>query len=166
MGVVTVKSAAISNRDATPTVLNLGAITGGEQIKALGVVAVGSADSATSKYVFCSVPSNAVVSSVKLSCPDIGTTMTIDIGLYKSTRDGGAVVDADFFTAAVNVHGGALSKSELLNGNIVTVANMEKRLWEHLGLSSDPGLSYDVCGTAAADTDAAGAVALEVHYSV
>lgn len=165
MGVVTTKSASITNRDAVPSVLSNAAITRGAQQKALGVVAAVSGDSIASKYLFCSVPSNAIVSSVTVSCPDIGTTGTMDLGLYKSTADGGAVVSVAFFQAAIDVHSGALAKSQVVNGNIITVANMEKRLWEHLGLSADPGLMYDVVGTLAAAQDASGAICVEVLFA-
>ena len=164
MAVVTRKSAAMTNRDATPRVLNDSAVVNGHKKVAKGVVSLTSGDSSTSTYLICSLPSSAIPLSVKVSCPDIGTTATMDIGLYKSTSDGGAVVDADFFKAAVDIHSGALSKSEIVNGNVVTVANMEKRIWEHLALSADSGLTYDVVGTLAADTDAAGAVFVEIEY--
>jgi hypothetical protein len=65
-------------------------------------------------------------SACAISAPDIGTTTTADVGLYKSTRDGGAVVDADFFKAAVVLNAGAIAKSEVVNGNVITLANSEK----------------------------------------
>lgn len=164
MAVVTRKSAAMTNRDATPRVLTDAELMNGRKKVAKGVVTLTSGDSATSKYLVCQLPSNAVVTSVKVSCPDIGTTGTADVGLYKSTLDGSAVVDADFFKAAVDIHSGALAKSEIVNGNVITVANMEKRIWEHLALTSDPGLVYDVVLTLAADTDAAGSIFVEIEY--
>jgi hypothetical protein len=165
MSVVTTKSAQITNRDATPAVPMSGALTRANLKRAMGLVTAVSGDSIASKYLFFQLPSNAIVSSVKVSCPDIGTTGTMDLGLYKTTAQGGAVVDADFFKAAIDVHSGALAKSEVVNGNVITVANMEKRLWEHLGLSSDPAIMYDVVGTLAAAQDAGGAILVEAEYS-
>jgi hypothetical protein len=165
MAVVTTKSAAITNRDAIPAVLNMGGITKGAIKQALGVVAIANGDSAASKYLVSSIPSNAIVRSVKVSAPDIGTTTAADIGLYKSTADGSAVVDADFFKAAVALNAGAITKSEVVNGNIITVANMEKRVWEHLGLTTDPSLVYDVVLTLTGAADAAGSVAVEIDYA-
>lgn len=165
MAVVTTKSAAITNRDAQPVVLNNAATTRAPLKKAIGVVAAASGDSIASKYLFCSVPSNAIVNSVLVSAPDIGTTGTMDLGLYKNTADGGAVVDADFFKAAIDTHSGAITKSEVMYGNVITVANSEQRLWQLLGLSSDPGLIYDVVGTLAAAQDGAGSIAVEVVYA-
>lgn len=164
MGVVTRKSAAITARDQNVRAITDAALLHARKKVVTAVVTLTSGDSATSKYLMAPIPSSARVLSVKVSCPDIGTTGTMDIGLYKSTLDGGAVVDADFFKAAVDIHSGAVNKSEIVNGNVITVANMEKRIWEHLGLTSDPGLMYDVVGTLAADTDAAGSVFVEIEY--
>lgn len=167
MAVVTTKSAAITNRDATVKVINSGRVTGAPLLRSAGLVAVASGDSIASKLIFCSVPSNAIVSDVKLTSADIGTTMTADIGIYKNTRDGGAVVDADFFGSAVSLSGGAIAKSSVVHESTVyPYTNIEKPLWEALGLSSDPGLIYDVVATLTAAADAAGTVLAEIEYTV
>lgn len=167
MGVVTVKSTQITNRDATPRVLSNSRVVRGDVHHARGVCAIANADSIASKYLFCTIPSNAVPVSVRVSCPDIGTTTAGDVGLYKTTGDGGAVVDVDFFASALSLSGGALSKSEIVNENtaVATPANGEKPIWELLGLTSDPGISYDVVLTLTAAADAAGSVLLEIDYT-
>lgn len=167
MPVVTTKSAAITNRDATPKVINNARVTGAPIIRAAGIVAVANGDSIASKYLFCSVPSNAIVSSVKVSCPDIGTTTAMDVGVYRSTADGGAVVDADHFASGVALNAGALNKSEVVNeSGVTTVDELEKPLWEALGLSADPALVYDIVGTLTGAADAAGSILLEVEYTI
>lgn len=166
MAVVTTKSAGITNRDSTPPALTNSAIAAARVNKMVGVAAIANGDSIASRYIFGSIPSSALVSSVRVSAPDIGTTTAADFGLYKTTKDGATVVDADFFKAAVVLNAGAITKSEIFNGNVITVANMEKRLWEHLGLSADPQISYDVCATLTAAADAAGSVACEVDYTI
>lgn len=162
----TIKSASITNRDAVPAVLSNGAITKGALLKATGVCALTSSNVTGDKMVFCSIPSNAVVSSVKVSCPAIGTTPTVNFGLSDTTANGAAAVSASYFKAADDIHTAALNKAEIVNGNVVTVANMEKRVWENLSLSSDPVKMYDVVGTLAANCDAAGSVCVEVYYSI
>ena len=164
MAVVTTKSAGITNRDATPAVLSNSSVVKAALQKAAGVVAIANGDSIGSKFIVCSIPSNAVISSCVISAPDIGTTTAADVGLYQTTANGSAVVDADFFKAAVSLNGGAITKSEIVNGNIVTVANMEKRLYEHLSLTSDPGITYDVVLTLTGAADAAGSAVVEVFY--
>lgn len=166
MPVVTTKSAAIANRDATPPVINTAAKTDAPLRVAKGLVAVANGDSIASKFIFCSVPSNAVVSAVLLTTADVGTTGAMDIGLYRSTKDGGAVVNASFFGSAVSISGGALARSDVTHESTVyPYTNRERPLWEALGLSSDPCVDYDVVGTLTAASDAAGALLLEVEFT-
>jgi len=165
MSVVTTKSAAITNRDASPSVLNNGAITKADLRKAIGVVSIASGDSVASKYIACSIPSNAVVSSALISSPDLGTTTAADFGLYQSTQAGGAAVSSQFFKAGVVLNAGPITKTECLLGNIITVATMEKRVWELLGLASDPGTHYDVVLTLSGAADGSGSVAVEIQYT-
>lgn len=165
MAVVTVKSSSITNRDATPKVLSNARQTRANEQHARDVVAIANGDSATSKYLVAQIPSNAVVSSVKESAPDIGTTTTFDVGLYRTTLDGGAVVDADFFKAAVVVNAGATSKVEVSQGNIITPANALQPLWQLLGLTADPNILYDIVLTLVGAADGAGSVLIEVDYT-
>ena len=166
MAVVTVKSKAITNRDSSPSVQNDAAYAKGRLEQFIGTCAVTSGDSTGSKYLMGSIPSNAIVGSVLVSAPDIGTTTTADIGLYKNTADGGAVVDADFFTAAFVLNAGAVKDSEAANGNIITLANSEKKVWELLGLTTDQCLVYDVVLTLVGAADGTGNVQLKVQYAV
>lgn len=166
--VVTVKSTQITNRDATPAVINNRTVQGGEVRHARGVCAIANGDDIGSKYIFCSVPAQALITSIRISSPDIGTTTIADIGLYRTTADGSAVVDADLFASALSLKDGALSKSEVLfESTTITLANSEKRLWQHIAaLTADPQCLYDVAATLTAAADAAGSVLLEVDYIV
>lgn len=166
MAVVTVKSTQITNRDATPRVINNSRITNGDVRHARDVATITSGDSATSKYIMFSVPSRAVPVSLRISSPDIGTTTTADLGLYRTTADGGAVVDADFFTAAKVLNAGALAKSESLNGNIISLTNSLKPIWELLALTTDPNIDYDVVMTLVGAADGTGLVLLELDYTL
>lgn len=168
MAVVTTKSAAITNRDATPKVLNMARTTGAPLLRSAGLVAVANGDSIGSKLIVCSIPSNAIVSDVKLTTADIGTTGTTDVGIYKNTADGGAVVDADFFGSAVSLSGGALAKSSVVHeaASAYLYTDMQEPLWQALGLTADPNLIYDVVLTLTAASDAAGTVLVEVEYTV
>lgn len=166
MAVVTTKSTQITNRDATPRVLNNGRVDGGRVHHARGVAAAANGDSVGSKLIFCSLPSNAVPVSARVTSPDIGTTTAANLGLYRTTADGGAVVDADFFASALSLSGGALTKSEaLFESGVVTIANGEKPLWELLGLTADPQVMYDVVATLTGAADAAGSILVEIDYT-
>lgn len=165
MAVVKVKSQQITNRDASPKVINDSAYAKGLVKKAIAEAVIGNGDSIGSKYLLFSIPSNAVVSSVKISSPDIGTTTTANVGLYKTTADGAAVVDADFFKASVSLKDGAILKSEVAFGNVMTYANCYKKIWQHLALAEDSKLMYDVVLTLDGAADAAGTAMVEIEYT-
>lgn len=165
MAVVTTKAGPITNRDASPKVLSNAAVASGVLKEAVGTLESVSGDSIGSTYIFASIPSNAVVSQVLLYSDDIGTTTISDFGIYKSTADGGTVVDADFFASAVSLKDGALNGSDITHeSGVFSLEDAEKPLWEALGLSSDPNLMYDVVGTLTAASDAAGTITLKVRY--
>lgn len=166
MAVVTTKSAVITNRDSSPKVISNANLAKGALQEFVGVCAVASGDSVGSKYLFGAIPSNARMSELKVYCPDIGTTTAMDVGLYRTTDDGGAVVDADFFSAAVVLNAGAVNGTEITHGNVISVANAEKMLWQALGLAADPKVNYDVVGTLTGAADAAGSVALKGRYAI
>ena len=164
MAVVEVKSTLITNADATPVVLNSPRVDGAFERVKVSTVAITSGDSVASIYRMFRVPSNAVVTDLKIYAPDIGTTTIADIGLYAA--DGGAVVDADFFASAVSLKDGALNGVDVLHESAVfSIANSGKELWDALGLTSDPSVSYDVALTLTAAADATGTVKLIGRYT-
>lgn len=166
MAVVNLKSAYITNRDATPRVLNDSAAVDGKLRSASAVITITSGDNIGSKYALFELPSNAVVKSLRVSAPDIGTTTTFDVGLYETTRNGGAVVAANFFRAALAVNAGAQTKTECAFSNIITFANALSRLWQLVpgSLTRDPVKKYDVVLTLTGTADGTGAVLVECDY--
>jgi hypothetical protein len=98
---------------------------------------------------------------------DVGTTGTLDIGIYKNTADGGAVVDADFFASAVDINAAALNGTDVTHESTVFgFEDAEKPLWEALGLSSDPCLIYDVVITSTQAASSGGTLTLKGLYVV
>lgn len=167
MAVVTTKSAAVTNRDATPVTFNDAIITGSYLKETVGMIETVSGDSIGSKYIMVSVPSNARIARVLLSCDDIGTTATADCGIYRTTLDGSAVVDADHFASAVVLNAGALSESNITHeSGVYDIDDAEKPLWQALGLSADSKVMYDVVLTLTAAADAAGTIVLKVQYTI
>ncbi len=167
MAVVAVKSTTITNRDATPKILNAGRANGGTVKTYRDYVAIANGDSVGSVYRVVAIPSNAVIVSVRVTSPDIGTTTIADVGLYQTTANGGAVADADLFGSAVSLSGGALSKSEVMfESGVITNANINKAVWEHLALTADSNRDYDVALTLTGAADAAGNVVVEVDVAV
>lgn len=166
MAVVNVKSNGISNRDAVPAVLSNPILNRSNLEEAEGNVAVTNGNSIASIFRLCSVPSNARISQLLLSCGAI-TSAAADVGVYQKTAlDGsaGAVVSAAFFGSAVSI-ATALSNSDITNeSGTYDIDLQEMPLWQALGLSSDPGLMYDICATLTAAATATGKLGLKVRY--
>ena len=166
MAVVAVKSTLITNADATPAVLNSPRVDGGFERIEVATAAITDTDSIGSTYRMFRVPSNAVMTDLRIYSPDIGTTTISDIGLYRTAKDGGAVVDADFFASALSLKDGALNGVDVLHESAVfSIANSGKELWDALGLTSDPSVFYDVAFTLTAAADATGTVKLIGRYT-
>jgi hypothetical protein len=170
MAVVTTKSGVITNRDATPPVLSNDFLAKSVVYHAAGVVTAANGDSIGSAYKFFSVPSNAYLISVILS-NDAITSASATIDLYDTTVNGGAIVPTTGTKAisdAISIATAATDKFVLGSGSSpgYTNANSEKRVWEILGLSSDPNKVYDVVMTLTAAATAGGSIALNVLYSV
>ncbi len=170
MAVVTVKSTQITNRDSSPTLISNDYLTAARMHEATGVVAIGAADSATSAYIFCSIPSNARVSQVLLSTDAAtGANMACTLGLSDTTANGGAVVKAAFFATGISTSS-VLSASDVTCNNATAcnkVSAGEQRVWEALGLSADPFKFYDVVLASTVNNSTTGANAkLLVRYTV
>jgi hypothetical protein len=166
MSVVAIKSSVITNRDATPRVLNNSSRAEGRIHEFVGNCTITSGDSIGSTYNFGSIPSNARMSSIKLWCPDLGTTTVTDIGLYKATSEGGTVQDADFFIAATSLKDGAVAALDVTHSNVITLTNGEKMIWELLGLTADPGVYYDVVATLTAAADGTGVALMKGQFVI
>jgi hypothetical protein len=163
MAVELIKSTVITNSDAIPSVINTAQLARGQLMFSRGVAAVDVAASIASTYRLARVKSNDLIAGVDLSCTAI-TSAAGDIGLYKTAKDGGAVVSAAFFASAQSL-AAALAQTNVTREAVTswTVANMEKPLWQALGLTEDPQIEYDVAITLTAAATAAGNVALDVR---
>lgn len=173
MAVVTTKSSAITNRDATLRVATNAIVAGALLREMVGTIEAANGDSIGSKYIFGSVPSNARISAVRYKC-DAVTSGAGDIGIYRTTQDGGAVVVAAAFASAVSIASALSVPTDVTheadptdaNSNDMGLADVEKPLWQVLGLTSDPKIMYDVVMTLTAATTAAGTVSLSVQYVI
>jgi hypothetical protein len=162
MAVVTVSSAPVANADAKPIVRNSAKVAEGEILGSVGSVALANGDSIGSVYRMVRIKSGCRINSLQLVCDAI-TSGAADIGLYQTAARGGAVVDADFFTPAQTI-ATATQGIQVAHGNILKAGSITLRLWEALGLSSDPGIDYDVALTLTAATTAGGNAALKCDY--
>lgn len=159
------KSAVITNRDATPLVLSNGVLARSALKEAIGSVTTTTGKTTGSKYILCQVPSNARVSQVLISCAAMSTSTALDVGVYRNTVDGGAVVLAALFGSAIDVSG-ALSNSDVTNESTsYTLDKQEMPLWQAAGLTVDPLSALDIVCTSTATITAGGLLSLKVRYS-
>ena len=168
MAVVALKSTAVTNANATPRVQNPAGIQNGVVKRSQGFAAIGNGDSIGSTYRIGKVRSSDYIDRIRMVSADIGTTGAADVGLYDvlTHSNGGTVVDADFFASAVSFSGGAIDSDITFEaaaaGGLLT--NGEKRVWEALGLTTDPGKEYDLALTLTAASDAAGTILVRYYY--
>lgn len=160
MAVVTLKSTAITNADATPIVQNTPVIQRGPRKNTVGTVAVANGDSIASTYRLARVRSNERIVSVTLYCGAI-TSAAANFGFYDIAAIGGAIVGGGAQIAAAQSLASALNGTNITY-SVTSLANMEKRVWELLGLASDPGKEYDLVATLTAAATAAGQLAVHV----
>lgn len=163
--VVTVKSTVLTNRDALPSVINKAFLDGARVRHKRGVVTVTNGDSVASTYRFGTIKSNDLVKQIVIDCGACGAGCQFNVGLYDTTGNGGAVVSVSLFATALDVSAALRAVDITRQSGTITVANMEKRVWELLGLAADPMKEYDVCATilnAAAGATVQAALGIEV----
>lgn len=163
MAVVNTKSPGLTNRDGSPAILNSPAVNRAAIKNVKDQCALVSGDSIASVYRFVTVPSHARVNAVRLS-NDAITTCAADIGVYRNTRDGAAVVSVAFFGSAVSLATAGYNTDVTNESTTNTIAKQTQPLWQALGFSADPQTTFDVCATLTAAAGSAGSVALSVDF--
>jgi hypothetical protein len=158
------KTTAITNLDASPTLRADSWYHGGALKKYAGTVEAADAASIGTIYRFFRIGSWMRVDSLVLM-NDALSAGAMDIGLYDTAANGGAVVDADFFASAVSLASankatGGSNIAYEADSTAMNIDKVTKRVWEVLGLTSDPGKRYDVAGTVTTAIGAAGTISL------
>jgi hypothetical protein len=156
-----IKSSIITNADATPAVINSAQLANGRvrAMRGLCTLTTAAAEAASTMRFF-RVKSNDMIKELVLDAGSLGTGCTMDIGLYRTAADGGAVVDADLFASAVAMATVQRATDVTTESGEMTLAEMVMPLWQVLGLTADPQIEYDVVGTLAVAATVAGTVVL------
>lgn len=171
MSVVNVLSTQITNDEATPPVRSNPYIAGGGDVEFVDVCTVGASDSAGSTYRFFRVPSNARVIDIQAQNVANTSGTSYKVGVLNTDPNGGAVPVAN----ADTIFGSGISMataravwtsifSPTIAGGSASPANVGLRVWELLGLASDPAATYDVAVSAVTPGTAGGAMALRMAY--
>lgn len=162
----TVKSTWITNAEAVPLVLTDASKSVGVLKEASSEATVSATQTSGDIIRLVRVPSNARISQVLLSTGDATLAGAINIGVYQTTENGGAVVDADLFASALDLSGGPFNNSDqTFESGEYTYAESAKPLWEVLGLTADSNREYDICATVTTTGNGMGtSMALKVRY--
>lgn len=175
----TVKSAAITSRDASPPVRTT-AGKGGDYnpIMVDATVAVANGVTSPSKYLMARIPKNAFVKKVEAWLDAASTTITGDIGIYYSddSRDenaitrglAGTVINADHFASAVALAAVVTPTEYTFEATTYLGADTRDEVWKASGgLSTDPGPTMvDIVFTTTATAGAAAVLNFRVTYTL
>lgn len=176
MGVVTLKSTAITNRDAVPKVLTDSFISGGGSYQSYGWVFTGSADSAGSAYKLCQVPSNSRLSSLDMLNGALGSGALLDTavwypttvptggGAFLAASVGATLISSSAFTTAIVGNTANTTASQLITTTQVGINYQEMPLWQMLGLTSDPEVMFDIGFSLRVATATAGYLGLKATF--
>lgn len=158
-----VKSSLITNTTALPRTINDAALDGGRvRVKRAVCTSVLAAADVGSTYRFFKVRSNDMVKDLVLDNATLGAGAAMDFGLYNVNADGslGAVASQALFGSAIDMNAVNRNVSVFRESGTITVANMQKKLWELLALAADPQIEYEVVGTTTTIHAAAGSFCL------
>lgn len=155
MAVVSVKTAKITAEDLAGEKI---ASSGKAEIVLTGTVEAASGDSAASIYRILRVPSNFVLTSLRLAWDALGGSAAGDVGVYAIAANGGAVVDADEFASAVALASAGAWTDVMEEAVPADIAKIGAPLWDRLGLTTDPAVGYDIAVTLTVATGAAGTI--------
>lgn len=164
---LTLKGVSITNRDAATRVFNNPGLGHGatEQCAFGHLASVPASLSITSIIRLVEVPSNCIVTDLRLSS-GAQTAGAFDVGVYRTTADGGAVVDQDFFATAVSAAAAVVNVDVLNESTTNTIQKQAQRLWEALGMTFDPRSMLDIALTVAGTdvTTGTGAIGIRARY--
>lgn len=158
MAVVNTKSTTVTNADAG--VLSDRKFARSRLISSIGFVNKAAADSNASVFRFARLPSNAVIREITVNSDAAITAGTAyQLAGYDTATNGGLVI------ANLTSFGAAL---DLSTASIKSVrpgaADVEKALWQLLGLTVDPGKSIDIALLASTAGTTAANISLDVVW--
>ncbi len=169
MGVVNTKASAITNADAIyPYVLSAPYLTKGALFCAAGKVATTATDSAGSLYKFIRIPSGARIHNMEIFSDAITGMSSNTVGLYDiqdRSSNQGAAVSAALFATGIDLSVAQTEPYDVIFNNL-GISNIEKRVWELLGLSADPFKFYDVTIVSTNGSTAIGNLAMRMAYTI
>ena len=153
----------VANLVAQPRVMNSAIVSHGRVRSKVEKVTLAGAQSDADTWRFFRVGSGDRIISLELSCDALTGFTSADFGLYNI--EGGAEADDDLFDSAQTL-AVALYRQEKRFGlnSALNHDTLGQRVYELLGLSDDPHLTYDVTMLGNTVGSASGDITLEMTY--
>jgi hypothetical protein len=166
MAVANTKSTIVTNADAAPVTLTPAYVKDGRLREQAATVETAAADDAGSVYRLFRVHSSWRISDILIGHDAITNMTTADVGVYDTAANGGAVVNVSLFASALNMSSASAGLvNHTYEATATNIDKIEKRLWELLGLTSDPNKEYDIAVTATTnDPSVAGTISGLCRY--
>jgi hypothetical protein len=167
---LTLKSVQLTNREATPKVMNNPGLGGGgrEKVVVGHIASVTASLSITSVIRLVEVPANAVVTGLWFQSA-AQTAGAFSIGVYRTPSDGGLVAftsSDQFFATAISAASAVVLTDVLNESTTNTIAKQSQPLWQAIGMASNPNCMLDICAvvTTTDVTTGTGALGIKVRY--
>lgn len=161
MGVETFKSTLVTNFES-PGTLSKPGVGGGVIRRFVATMETAAANDDGSKQLAVRVHSSWTIDRIQI-INDAVTGMTgVDCGLYQTTANGGAAVDDDLWAQGVDIAAGNATPLDITFERL-DKADIEKAIWEILGLDEDPNLDYLLALTFDTMGSGVGTISLRVY---
>lgn len=163
------KSTHFTAVEAVPLVLGNGAVAGGIPHLNTALVAVTTSNVSTDQLRVCDIPSNAVVSSITVETDAASGVFTFSLGVYTKPTGGASIGTLtgtiDFFASARAL--GAYRTPVTMPGQASPNWNSAMAatpLWSVLGLTKDPGGTFELVAQLTANITVAGTLTFRTTY--
>lgn len=160
------KSNEVTNADATPPVKTHVSTSHGRLHEKVATVEIAASDNNDHEYRMVRLHSSWRLSEINRFNDAITSGTDYNVGLFDIAENGGAVVNENLFADAVSLSSASLTGvNDLFEaGSGVGVEDIEQRIWEMLGLSSDPGKWYDLVYKGVTVGSGSGTLSVRVRY--
>lgn len=164
MAVANTKSTIVTNADAAPRTMTDAHLAHGTLREQRAVVEVLAADDNNSVYRLFRVHTSWMISQLLLWNDALTSGTDFEIGAYDTLENGGAVIDSSAWGDAISMASARVVPLDV-TFELLNIDKIEKRIWEQLGLATDPRKLVDICLKGVAVGSAAGTIAGICRYT-
>ena len=166
MGVANTKSTAITNGDATPQVKTHCSLQHGRLHESVATVEIAAADDNDSIYRMVRLHTSWRLSELTRYNDAITSGTDFNVGFFDTAENGGAVILESALADAVSLASASVTGvSEMYEaGGGIGVEDIEQKVYEMCGLSTDPNKWVDLCYKGVAVGSGAGTLSVRCRY--